>query len=307
MDEHGLTTENRTPLCDSRAAATMDNYELIAADGIALSVSTYRCVAPIKARVVLTHGRGEHSRRYSHVGAAMAAKGVQLMMYDLRGHGRSGGPRGDVPSYEALLDDLASVVRHAREKPGPVYLMGHSLGGQITLNFVSQHKPDCAGAVITSPYLRLAFAPARWRVTLARVARSFWPGLIQHVPLAGTALSRDSAHLESLPDLDLLHHRISVRMYYEMERGAASALEHAPEFQMPLLLIHGSADAVTSVEATREFYERAGSADKKLSLYPGMLHEPLNDLGREQVIEEITDWILSHTAGTSALPRAMSE
>jgi alpha-beta hydrolase superfamily lysophospholipase len=115
--------------------------------------------------------------------------------------------------------------------------------------------------------------------------------LSQDTPLAWSRLSRDQEHLASFPDLDLLHDRISARMYYAIRDGAEEALAAAPQFRRPLLLVHGEKDSVTSVAATREFFERAASADKTLTVYPGMLHETHNDLGRERVIADVIAWI----------------
>ena len=98
-----------------------------------------------------------------------------------------------------------------------------------------------------------------------------------------------------------MHHLISARMFSAVNRGAAEALAGAVRIRLPLLLIHGSADPVTSVAASEEFYERLGSDDKKLSIYPGMLHETHNEIGREQVIEEVLAWLEAHLAsGTRA-------
>lgn len=263
------------------------------ADGIRLFVRSASMEIPPRGVAVLTHGRGEHSGRYGHVVEAFAAHGVRVWSYDLRGHGRSTGPRGDLPSYEALLDDLGGVVACARAESLPIFLLGHSLGGQITLNFLLNRSGKFHGAVVASPYLRLAFAPPRWRLALAHAARWIWPSLTQPTPMPWSRLSRDEAHLGSFPDMDLLHDQISARMFYAIKTGAAAAHLGAERLRSPLLLLHGGDDPVTSVEATREFYERAGSADKTLKIFPEMLHETHNEIGRERVFREVITWIES--------------
>ncbi len=261
-------------------------------DATPLYVRETRVAGKICGEVILTHGRGEHSGRYGHVARAFAARGLRLWSYDLRGHGRSGGGRGDVPSYEALLDDLKQVVDFVKARQiGPLFLLAHSLGGQITLNYLLRREFQGAGAIIASPYLRLAFAPPRWRLALAGTARWLWPSLTQPTPLPWTRLSRDQAHLASFPDPELTHHLISARMYHAVRTGALAALAGAPKLRIPLLLIHGAEDQVTSVEATRDFYGRLGSPDKALKIYPQMLHETFNEIGREQVIDDILAWI----------------
>lgn len=264
---------------------------LTAGDGTPLHARIGVIRGMATANVVLTHGRGEHSGRYWHVAEAMAERRIRLVTFDLRGHGRSGGKRGDVPSYASLLDDLQLLVSEVDDGATPLFLFGHSLGGQITLNYLIERQPRCRGAIIAAPYLRLAFRPERWRVALAHAVRWFWPSFTQRTVLAPVRLSRDAEHLASLPDPALIHDRISARMYHAVKRGAASAMAGASRVHVPLLLLHGAEDSVTSMEATREFHALAGASDKTLKIYPGMLHETHNEIGREQVLADILDWI----------------
>lgn len=263
------------------------------AERVRLFVRVREAAEPTRAEVVLTHGLGEHSGRYRHVAEVLAAKGVRVWCYDLRGHGRSEGRRGDAADYGLLLDDLARVHALAQREAGgrPVFLLGHSLGGQITLNYLLRRGGECRGVVACAPWLRLAFAPARWRVSLAAVAARCWPRWTQQTPISWERLSRDVEHLASLPDPDLVHHRISARLFFAIEQAGAAALADAAGLRAPVLLLHGGADSVTSMEATREFHERAGAADKTFALYPDARHETHNDLCRDQVLRDVATWI----------------
>lgn len=263
-----------------------------AGDGVSLRLRKIQIAeAEVRAEVVLTHGFGEHSRRYEHVAAALASCGFRTWAYDLRGHGRSGGRRGDASRYELFLDDLELVVQLAVNRGHPCFLLGHSLGGQITLRFLQERRPKLAGGVICSPWLKLAFQPAWWRIALAKLA--FWvcPGVAHSTPATPWRLSRDMDYLLSLPDLDLMHRQLSPRLFFAIEAAGRKALEEAERLRLPLLFIHGGDDEVTCAKATRELYQQAASEDKKLSMYPEARHETHNDLCREQVIREICSWI----------------
>jgi alpha-beta hydrolase superfamily lysophospholipase len=253
--------------------------------------------ARVRAEVVLTHGLGEHGARYEHVAECLAARQIRLIVYDLRGHGRSGGRRGDAPGYTALIEDLQRVISLCPRGEGPIFLMGHSLGGQITLQYLLQHADSVAGAIIASPWLRLAFAPARWRVVLARLMLRWWPSFPQKTPTGPMRLSRDLAHLATLPLPNLIHHRITARLFFAIDQAGRELLEAAPRLQMPLLLMHGEADEVTSPEATRDFFQRVGTREKRLILFPDALHETHNDLCRDQVLGEITNWLMERLHG----------
>ena len=102
-----------------------------------------------KAVVALIHGLGEHTGRYAHVGAALTEKGYALLGFDLRGHGKSGGPRGHLPSSEAFMTDIDRFLEETAERyPGlPQFLYGHSLGGLLVLNYALRRKPRLAGVI----------------------------------------------------------------------------------------------------------------------------------------------------------------
>ncbi|KPV48748.1 hypothetical protein SE17_36400, partial [Kouleothrix aurantiaca] len=147
------------------------------ADGIRLHLQSCEPDAPPRAAVTLVHGYGEHSGRYRHVAAALADAGFALVTGDHRGHGKSGGARGHTPSYEHILDDIGAMLEaaHARFPGLPQFIYGHSMGGNFTLNYVLRRRPQLAGVVATGPWLRLAFEPPRWQVTLARVMDRVYP------------------------------------------------------------------------------------------------------------------------------------
>jgi len=254
-----------------------------------------------RGSIVLTHGMGEHSGRYHHVIRRLAGAGLRVLTWDLRGHGRSEGRRGDIRCYDLLVDDLLAIWTLARAGPAPHFLYGHSLGGQITLNFALREQPAAAGLVITSPWLRLAFDPPWWKLALARAALLLWPAFTQDTELVPTRLSRDLEFLNAMPDPGLVHHRMSARMYQALITGARRAFHDAAQLPYPILLIHGSRDPVTSVTATEQIYGALRSRDKSLVIIPEALHETHNDLCRDAVLSQITAWLDARLPAVAAL------
>ena len=244
-----------------------------------------------RALVVLVHGFSEHSGRYGHVAESLVARNFAVVGWDLRGHGRSSGARGDTADSESLTKDLAAVCAHFRRPELPLFLFAHSLGGQIALGLLEKNPEVCCGAVVASPWLRLAFNPPVWKLALAWVAMRFCPGFAQQTNMRRERLSRDMDHLSSFPDLDLVHHQMSARMYFASRAAGERALAGAGRLRTPLLLLHGDDDPVTSHHATCEFFERVGSDDKTLRIYPANRHETHNDLDREVVLREVGEWI----------------
>jgi alpha-beta hydrolase superfamily lysophospholipase len=214
-----------------------------------------------------------------------------VVAWDLRGHGRSSGRRGDVPEYRCLIEDLEAVGARYGLADRPLFFFAHSLGAQITLRLLETTPVRCDGAVIASPFLRLAYEPKWWKVVLARIAMRCWPTFVQPTGNRWERLSRDFTHLASFPDLELVHHGISARMYFAVREAGELALADAPAVRVPLFLLHGDADPITCHHTTCEFFEHAGAVDKTLRIFPGTRHEAHNDLDRAQVIQAIAEWI----------------
>ncbi len=274
---------------------------LSARDGTRLFFQWHPPASARRGVVVLTHGLGEHSGRYGHVVEHLTKRGYAVARHDLRGHGHSGGRRGDARAFTAFLDDLDLVAAEAARCAGgetPLFFYGHSLGGLISLRFLQTRALEARGAVISSPWLRLAFEPPWWKLALGRMARRLLPGLRQPTGAQPQRVSHDAAFLQTLPDLHLVHHFISARLYFEVLAACAAAEAEAGAFTAPLLMLHGDADPVTSWQATRTFFDTAASPTKRLHLYPSVLHEVHNDNGRAQVLTDLTTWLDEQTAAS---------
>ncbi len=286
-----------------RCMTNWDETLLQADDGVPLLFRWYGLTPTDLSRgtILLTHGLGEHSARYLHVAEFFRQQGYEVASHDLRGHGRSGGRRGDARGFRRFLDDMEVVIREVerrrREREGPLFLYGHSMGGLMVVRFLQERRSDrVAGGVVAAPWIRLAFSPQWWKLALAGMARFVIPGYRQITGLDTTRLSRDRAFAEQLPGKELGHHLISARLFYDIHLSCQSALEEAGHCELPLLLLHGKADPVTSPLATEELFSRLASRDKTLKLYPDMVHELHNDLNREAVLADIAGWLSVHAA-----------
>lgn len=247
---------------------------------------------PPRAVVGLIHGIGEHIGRYAHVGHFLAQAGYACMGFDLRGHGRSGGRRGHTPDYQALLDDIALFLAHlqVRYPDSPVFLYGHSLGGNLALNFVLRFKPPLIGVVASAPALRLAFEPPPAKVALARLMNRILPAFSQPSGLETAALSREAKVVQAYINDPLVHDRVSARMFVGFYQSGLWALQNAHTLNVPVLLIHGSADRLTSVDASREFAHRAGEKCT-LKIWQGLYHELHNEPEQGEVLEFVLSWM----------------
>lgn len=248
-----------------------------------------------RALACLVHGHGEHIHRYDHVGAAFSQASYVLAGFDLRGHGRSGGPRGYAPSYEQLLDDIRDFMTDMRKRyPGvPVFLYGHSMGGNQVINYVLRSPQDLQGAIVTGPWLRLAFEPSPLQLSLARVMNGIVPAFSQASGLEQAAISSDPEVVHAYAADPLVHEKITARLFTVIHANGLWALAHAADLKVPMLLMHGSADRLTSSKASREFAAHAGDL-LTLRIWDGLFHEIHNEPTQAAVLKVMTDWIDAH-------------
>lgn len=249
-----------------------------------------------KAVVVLAHGLGEYSGRYHHVAQALTEQGYAFYALDHYGHGKSGGPRGHAPSYNVILDDFEQLIQMAQQDhpEKKVFVYGHSMGGNIVLNYALRRPQGFSGVIATGPWLRLPDGPSGPVVTILKLLSRVVPTFTIDNGLDLDNLSRDRAVVEAYQNDPLVHPKISLRLASEMASAAEWALKAAPQLTLPALLMHGGADHLTGPAGTREFYENAGGSDKTHREWEGLYHEIHNEPEQEQVFEFMLGWLDEH-------------
>jgi acylglycerol lipase len=245
--------------------------------------------AGAKGTIVLVHGWGEHSGRYVHVGEFFAQAGFSVFAFDLRGHGRSDGRAAFIKRYDDYLIDLDSAIAHLG-RPDPLILFGHSLGGQLILAYAQSSRRPPTGYIAASPWLDLSRQPSIWLIGVARILNAVAPAWCFPTGISSADTSRDQAFLDSFPDLDKALPFIRVRTYFEITKTSRTLMDR-PIANAPVLLTHGEADSVTSIAATRAYFEKLIAPSKTFISYPEGRHELHNDLGRQKTLIDYLDWI----------------
>lgn len=277
----------------------MDYSELHwqAKDGLRLFVREWKPKGELHGVICYVHGMGEHGGRFQTLAAALCKEGFATVALDLRGHGQSYGKRGHASSIEVLLDDIeyALIQTSTRFSGVPLFLYGQSMGGNLVLNYALRRETALSGVITTSPWLRLAFEPPAMILRVIGLLNLLWPSYTRSTELDAKGLSRDAEIVEAYRQDPLVHDRISVRMYLEIARAGQWALDHAAEFTVPLLLMHGNADSITSCQASEDFAE-AAHAFTTLMLWKGGYHELYNDLQKEDTIAYLIGWLKMQTS-----------
>jgi alpha-beta hydrolase superfamily lysophospholipase len=249
-----------------------------------------------KGAILFVHGLGEHIGRYTHYFQYFNQHGFACMGFDLRGHGNSEGKKGHIDRYEDFLEDVGEMLVHMTSSfPGvPVFLYGHSMGGNIALNYILRNKPSTLNAgIITSPWLELRVKPDSFTLFLARVMQHLFPAFSKSNNLNPAHLSHDPTVEKEYKNDPLVHNQISSGCFMACSGAGKYALDHASELSTPVLFIHGGKDPITSPSATASFVKEAGKM-ASLKIFDGMLHETHHEIGKEKVYEEVLEWIKKH-------------
>jgi len=250
-----------------------------------------------KAVVVIAHGLAEHSGRYAHVGERLTAAGYVAYTYDQWGHGRTAGTMGNIEGFTHLRADLDTVLSKARgEHPGlPVFLLGHSFGGLVALDYVvTRGESGLTGLVLTGAAVDPAVGTA-----LERAAAPLLSRLAPNLPvtaLDATAVSRDPAVVQAYVDDPLVYHgKIRARTGAEGLKAVARVHAGLRKVTLPVLVLHGADDRLTSPSGSKAVAEKVSSVDKTLTLYDGLYHEIFNEPEQKAVLDDVVGWLDAHS------------
>jgi alpha-beta hydrolase superfamily lysophospholipase len=271
-------------------------YTLHTPDGQQLYSHGWPCEQEPKAIVCVVHGLGEHCGRYAHVAEALNSACYAVLSYDQRGHGQTTGKRGHAPSFDALLDDVSLMLAEAADHyPGiPYFLYGHSMGGNVVLRHAISRKPQIAGVIATSPALGANKTPLPVQL-IGKAMYRLKPEFSMSNGLDRAGLSHDSQVINAYQADPLVHDRVTARFGLDLLDSMEWVSEHASEFPpIPLLLVHGTMDRITSAAATQEFASQI-KGECELKLWDGLYHETHNEPEKAEVLNYMIDWLDRHT------------
>lgn len=245
-----------------------------------------------RAVICLIHGFGEHSQRYHHFAAFFEKAGIATMAIDLRGHGRSGGTRGHSKSVDAFMDDVAQLLVEAevRHPSIPIFLYGHSMGGNLVLNYLLRRNPVVEGVIASAPWLKLAFEPPSYMIALGHLMRFIYPKFSQPNKLDIKALSRDPEVVEAYAKDPLVVSVITAATGVDVMKWGDWLDKYTGTIGKPTLVMHGDADRVTNYENSKAFAERQ-QGNIQFKGWPGLYHEIHNEPEQEQVMDFALNWM----------------
>jgi alpha-beta hydrolase superfamily lysophospholipase len=207
-----------------------------------------------------------------------------------------------VRRFADLLDDLELVLGHVRsEHPErPVFLVGHSMGGLTVAAFAADRRPDVAGAVTSGAALAISEDMSRGRLWASRLLRWIVPRLAMPSGLDANGLSRDPDVVRAYLEDPLVFRTITMALAAELMSAIQRTGDRGGEVRVPMLLLHGEADPICPVDASRSFHAQLDVPESRLRTYPGLRHEVFNEPEHESVFEDLLEWVREREAALRA-------
>ena len=247
----------------------------------------------VKAVIVIVHGMGEHSGRYQRVAKKLTDNDYGVIAFDHFGHGKTTGKRGHNPGFDTVLESISKLIEKATSIFGnkPLFLYGHSMGGNAVINYTLRKNHHLAGTIATSPMLKLAFDPPAWKLSLGKIMQKIAPSITLGNELDASDVSRDKEEVKKYINDPLVHDKISPNFSLSFIDAGEWAIQNANSLKTPMLLLHGTGDKIIDYKGTETFANTTEKAS--LKLYENGYHELQNDLCKQEMLQDVVNWLNS--------------
>ena len=252
----------------------------------------YQMIEPLtapKATVIIVHGHGDHSGGLHNINFGLVQEGYIVYTFDLRGHGKSSGKRGFIKSWDEFRGDLHKFRKLVSKKqPGlPLYMIGHSMGGVIALDYAIDFSSGISGIIAIAPAISYEVTRfERFGITLMGKLK---PDL--SIKKSRLLMTKNSAMTAKFYSDSLRHNTITPGLGRGLIQGVSRVLNQAPLITMPFLLQYGLRDKITPPTKLGSFFKQVSSKDKQLIEYPAAKHRPFDGAGKEQFLSDMITWL----------------
>lgn len=297
---------------NERDIGSISAHALTAKDGMPLRADFYVPAAASataeRGLIVLIHGYCEHRGRYRYVAEHLLKQGYTVLAGDLRGHGESGGERGFVERFSDYVEDVDALLelaqtldakfrssRPPREgsaaAPKQPVLVAHSMGGLVGLEYALARPDAFRALVVSAPFLGLRLKVPAWKRGLGLAASLLRPTLRLPNELASSYLSHDPAICQAYDTDPLITHEATARWFTESLAAQADVRSRASRIRLPVFFMCPGDDKIVDPVACQEVFDRIWATDKTLNTYPGLYHEIFNEVEKDRVLTDLTNWL----------------
>ena len=248
------------------------------------------------ASILIVHGLGEHSSRYAHLAKKLVESNIAVFTFDGRGHGKSSLPKPTAyfSDYEDYLKDIDALFGKVKEYvPNvPSFIFGHSMGGGLVAAYALKYKPKGKGIILSAAALKPSDDTSKFLIAASSLVSKIAPRL-KVLQLDSKMISHDPAEVKKYNEDPLVYSEaIPARTGYELLRMIKEIESKSNEFEYPVLMLHGTGDKLTNPKGTEEFFRNIASKDKTFHRYPDLYHELINEIEKEEIMEDILKWIV---------------
>jgi alpha-beta hydrolase superfamily lysophospholipase len=254
----------------------------------------FRVLEPLtapKAAIILIHGHGDHSGGLQNISDSLVRNNYIVYAFDLRGHGQSSGKRGYIRSWNEFRGDLHEFRKLVTlDQPDlPLYIVGHSLGGLITLDYAIDFSEGIEGIVAIAPGIS-------YEVTILEklgisLMSKVKPDYSINKSGSFQLVARDSSKFTKYYSDVLRHNTVTPGLGRGLIQAIARVVDHPQSLTLPLLLQYGLADKITPPNKLRQFLNSVASEDKQAIEYATAKHRPFDEVGKKKFLGDLVGWL----------------
>ena len=247
----------------------------------------------VRAVILLVHGIGEHSGRYTNHVNYFVPRGYAIYALDHLGHGKSEGEREVIERFSDYTDTLGIFSGMVREwQPGkPIFILGHSMGGLITSTYLLDHQDEFQGAILSAPAIKPGGDISGATIAVGKIISRILPKM-GVLALDDSGISRDPAVVQAYrADPLVFQGKTPARLGAEMLGAMQRVTDAASTITLPILILQGTGDMLVNPSGAQILYDKVGSADKTLKLYDGLYHELHNEPERDVMFADVEAWL----------------
>ncbi len=261
--------------------------------GAELFACSWEAKGRSSVNVLLIHGLGEHVGRYQVVAEFLVDQGYNVYAFDQVGFGKSPGKRGHVSSFDVYFRDIHRFVQIIKDpwNRHKTVILGHSMGGLLSLAYGIKYPNQVDGYIISSPALKNYPVPKNLEFFL-KIFNRVVPWISLRNSLPADKLSHNSKVVEAYMADPLVHDKVTPRFVSELIKVIDFTQANAHLFQEPLLMLYAGQDQIVDPEGVKEFVSKLGTeVPKEIICYEDMYHEIFNEANREVVLTKINHWL----------------
>ncbi|HIE77403.1 MAG TPA: alpha/beta hydrolase [Candidatus Thioglobus sp.] len=260
----------------------------------------YQCWLPkddIKAVLLVVHGLAEHSGRYMNIVNEFVPMGFAVYALDHIGHGKSDGIRGYVNRFSDYTNTLKIYLDKVLlwQTGKPIFLIGHSMGGLISAEFLVNYDTELAGVIFSAPSIQAPKKTSIWLVMAGKLLSKFLPK-VKLIKLTSSSVSSDQKVVSQYFDDELVYNgKTTARLAYEIFISMEMVVNNLYKINLPIIIFQGSQDKLVHPDGAQLLFESVRSSDKTLKIYSEMYHEVFNEPDHEKVLNDLRYWLESRT------------